>query len=74
MSYLILLPIILPIVIGSTLLISSFKEHLNKNNDYENKSAKELKVIHVVSLVTLLISAIVAVYVSMKNGLTLTWL
>lgn len=72
MSYLILLPIVLPIVVGIAFLISSFKEHLNKNNDYENKSAKELKGIHVVSVVTLVVSAIVAIYVSMQKGLTLT--
>ena len=35
---LILLPILLPIVMGTILLVASFVEHLKKNNDYQAES------------------------------------
>lgn len=67
----ILMPIFLPMIVGLGLLISSFKEHLKKNNDYENKNDKQLKPLHGLMLLTILISAISAVYVASQDGLLL---
>ena len=68
----ILMPIFLPMIVGLGLLISSFKEHLKKNNDYENKNDKQLKPLHGLMLLTILISAISAVYVASQDGLSCT--
>ena len=72
MDYIILLPIFLPIVIGFGLLVSSFKEHLSKNNDYEDKSSKELKPLHGLMLLTIIVSAVSAIYVGSQEGLSYT--
>ena len=72
MDYIILLPIFLPKVIGFGLLVSSFKEHLSKNNDYEDKSSKELKPLHGLMLLTIIVSAVSAIYVGSQEGLSYT--
>ena len=48
---LILLPILLPIVMGAVLLVTSFVEHLKKNNDYQVESSQSLKKIHILQQV-----------------------
>ena len=70
---LILLPILLPIVMGTMLLVASFVEHIKKNNDYQKESDEELKKIHVFSVVGLVVSAIVAIYVGFQDGLSYTF-
>lgn len=74
MKMLILLPIFFPIIIGACLLISSFREHIvnGSNEDYADKSEKELRMIHIISILTLFVSSFVAIYVGMNQGLNLT--
>ena len=69
---LILLPILLPIIMGAMLLVTSFVEHLKKNNDYQAESSKELKRIHIFSITVLVISAVLAIYVGLQENLSCT--
>ena len=69
---LILLPILLPIIMGAMLLVTSFVEHLKKNNDYQAESSKELKKIHIFSITVLVLSAILAIYVGLQENLSCT--
>ena len=69
---LILLPILLPIIMGAMLLVTSFVEHLKKNNDYQAESSKELKRIHIFSITVLVLSAILAIYVGLQENLSCT--
>ena len=69
---LILLPILLPIVMGSILLVASFVEHLKKNNDYQAESDQELNKIHLFSVAGLVVSAALAIYVGLQKGMSCT--
>ena len=69
---LILLPILLPIVMGSILLVASFVEHLKKNNDYQAESDQELSKIHLFSVAGLVVSAALAIYVGLQDGMSCT--
>lgn len=69
---LILLPILLPIIMGAMLLVTSFVEHLKKNNDYQAESNQELKRIHIFSITVLVISAVLAIYVGLQEDLSCT--
>ena len=47
---LILLPILIPILVGLFLLVSSFSKHIRFGKDYCSESKNELKFIHVISV------------------------
>lgn len=74
MSGLILLPVLLPVIAGICLLVSSFSEHLAEKNGKKSGHAdkKETRNIHIFAIAVLVLSALLALDAAGESGKSVT--
>ena len=74
MSGWILLPVILPVIAGICLLVSSFREHLaeKKNKKTKHAEKKECQNVHIFAMAALIISALLALNAAGMRGKSVT--